>query len=374
MEEIDPQTSKTGNLEASRDRRDCKFVNTDVKKDLSEASLIVESPAESPKVAAVSTENNLDENRGSNKKKKNKLTEKAKGEDETQNMGQTNINTGSTETITEGNMNGKRKRGSRIKEEIKIMNQVDSLSKFHLSDSNHGEGNVGRVSENEYLAKDFEISVRKESSLSVSVHNKDKPLELCKDEEVEISGRKESSLAGLMHMENHLSMCKEEETVTLPVMAEGSGNQVSLEIVGERSEHSLRPIEVGRKFIPCEGKHSSFPYQVTGENVMIENGLNQLRDEAVINEGQCSAEEGSIFSVCNVEGTSHLSSSSVKEAVINDLEYYPGIMPIPSITRKLIVLDVNGLLANIVMPAPKDYRGDTHILGRASKFSCCHLT
>lgn len=322
MEKIDPR-SKTGNLEASSDRRDCKFVDTDVKKDLSEANLTVESPAESPEVAAGSTENNPDENRGSNKKKKNKLKEKAKGEDETQDMDQTNINTGSTETITEGNMNGKRKRGNRIREEIKIMNQVDSLSKFHLSDSNHGEGNEGRVTENGYLAKDFEISARKESSLSVSVHNKEKPLELCKDEEVEISERKESSLAGLMHMENHLSMCKERETVTLPVMVEGSSNQV-------------------------------------------------LSD--VINEGQCSAEDGSVFSVCNVEGTSHLSSQSVKEAVINDLECYPGIMPIPSITRKLIVLDVNGLLANIVMPAPKDYRGDTHILGRASKFSWCHLT
>ncbi|KAH6791231.1 Haloacid dehalogenase-like hydrolase superfamily protein [Perilla frutescens var. frutescens] len=256
-------------------------------------------------------------------------------------MDQTNINVGSKESIAEGNVNGKRKRGSRISDDIKIMNPVESLSNVHLSD--------GMVTENECLAKDFEISVSKESSLSVPVHNKENPLEFCKDEDVGISVRKESSLIGL------------------PDVVEVLSNQVSSEIVGDMSEHFFRPMGVERKFILCKIDHSSHPCQIAGENVKIENGLYQVRDETVINEGQCSAEGGSIFSFGNVEGTSHLSSPGVKEAecLSKDLGPYPGITPISSITRKLIVLDVNGLLANIVMPAPKDFRGDAHILGRA---------
>lgn len=54
MEKIEPQTSHMNcNLEASSDIRD-----TDVEKDLLAADLTVESPAQSLKAAAGSTENN----------------------------------------------------------------------------------------------------------------------------------------------------------------------------------------------------------------------------------------------------------------------------------------------------------------------------
>ncbi|XP_047941200.1 uncharacterized protein LOC125188417 isoform X1 [Salvia hispanica] len=39
--------------------------------------------------------------------------------------------------------------------------------------------------------------------------------------------------------------------------------------------------------------------------------------------------------------------------------------PIVSVRKKLIVLDINGLLADVVFPAPKHYKADIKILGRA---------
>ncbi|KAL3838212.1 hypothetical protein ACJIZ3_022803 [Penstemon smallii] len=44
---------------------------------------------------------------------------------------------------------------------------------------------------------------------------------------------------------------------------------------------------------------------------------------------------------------------------------FPRIAVMAPIRRKLLVLDINGLLADIVMPAPKNCRGDIHMLGRA---------
>ncbi|XP_057769738.1 uncharacterized protein LOC130989689 isoform X2 [Salvia miltiorrhiza] len=247
MEKIEGQID--GTLEASSD-----IMDTDVEKDLLEADLTVESLAENLKASAGPTENIPEEIADSEHKRKENL-KKAKAAGEIRNVDQANIDIGSIESIAEGNPNGKRKRGSILRYETKIMNQATGSSNFHSSES--------RITENECPAKDFEISVRKESSLSVSVH--------------------------------------------------------------------------------------------------------EVSDENITNNGQCSAEGGSIFSTCNVEGTSHLSSPNVNEAecLSKDLGYNTRITPMPSIVRKLIVLDVNGLLANIVMPAPKDYRADEHILGRA---------
>lgn len=47
--------------------------------------------------------------------------------------------------------------------------------------------------------------------------------------------------------------------------------------------------------------------------------------------------------------------------------------PVVCSRRKLLILDVNGLLADIVMPSPPGYKADTHISGRASEFlNCIH--
>ncbi|KAG6396125.1 hypothetical protein SASPL_142266 [Salvia splendens] len=226
MEKIEAQTSQMDvNLEASRDTWD-----TDLKKDLLEADLTVESLAENPKASAGSTENIPDEI----------------AEGEIRNMDQGSIDTRSTESSAEVNLNGKRPRGTPLRHEIKIMNPVTGSSYFHLWESNQ-KGTDSMVTENECPAKDFELSVRKESSLSA-----------------------------------------------------------------------------------------------------------------------LSAEGGS-FSTYYAERTSNVSFSRVNgaEYLSKDLGCYTRITPVHSVKRNLVVLDVNGLLAHIVMPAPQGYRADKHILGRA---------
>lgn len=117
-----------------------------------------------------------------------------------------------------------------------------------------------------------------------------------------------------------------------------------------------------------DGKHTekACTSQEFEMNLKPENGLSKINDEVVVYKGRCSAESTSIFSTCDM---THHPSSDVNEAecLLKDIGHYPRIPPIPSIKRKLIVLDLNGLLANIIMPAPKDHKEDIRLLGRASK-------
>ncbi|KAI3452201.1 hypothetical protein Pfo_008866 [Paulownia fortunei] len=331
-----------GNMEALDEIRDCILVNNVLENNILETDLAVQTLAECPKMAAGSTENLSEVNVDRKKKKKcKKIKKKAKIKDEVQITDQTKMDTGSTENLTEGNVNDKRKRrGKRIKKKAKNKDEIQSMDEavgmlnLHISDGDHGRGIA-----NECTAQESEFSLRKESSLSDLVHSKENPLDLCEDE----------------------------KTVLLLDVVEVSSNRVFSELVDERSGHLLRPMEVDGKFFPCESQHSPHPNQMAGENAKFENGLNKVNNEIVVDEGNCSAEGRSVFSTCGVEVTTHLSSPDVKEAecLSKDLGQCPTIAPIASIKRKLLVLDVNGLLANIVMPAPKDCRGDTYILGRA---------
>ena len=45
----------------------------------------------------------------------------------------------------------------------------------------------------------------------------------------------------------------------------------------------------------------------------------------------------------------------------------PGRAPVACLRRKLLVLDINGLLADIVSPPPKECKADKNILRRASE-------
>ncbi|GFY82932.1 haloacid dehalogenase-like hydrolase (HAD) superfamily protein [Actinidia rufa] len=60
-------------------------------------------------------------------------------------------------------------------------------------------------------------------------------------------------------------------------------------------------------------------------------------------------------------------------AVLNKEDYFlevsnpsPGRAPVACLRRKLLVLDINGLLADIVSPPPKECKADTNILRRAT--------
>ncbi|CAI9758699.1 unnamed protein product [Fraxinus pennsylvanica] len=90
------------------------------------------------------------------------------------------------------------------------------------------------------------------------------------------------------------------------------------------------------------------------------NVNNGLENEGMLNKNESTAQES------DVEVTEHLSTSIVKkDHLSNDSRLYLEIAPVACVRRKLLVLDVNGLLADIVMPAPKDCIADAYIWGRA---------
>lgn len=340
MEQMD------GNLEASNDTRDTKLFNNEAEINLLETDLTVQPLAECPTMAAGSAENlSIVSKESKKKKRRKKVKKKGKIKDEVQSLDQIKMDTGSTENPVEGNANDKRKRrGKRIKkkakrkDEIQSIGQEDSMLNLHLSDGSHGGVVDDKIMNNEGTAQESEISLRKESSSSDLMQDKGNLLDLCKDE----------------------------QTISLPDVIEASSKKVTSELVDESSGPMLRPMEVEEELFPCESQLSSHANQIAGEVEKFDNANNEV--QIVVDQGKCSDESRSVISTCDV-GALHLSSPDVLEAecLSQDLGLHPRIAPIASIKRKLLVLDVNGLLAHIVMPAPKDCRGDVHILGRASK-------
>lgn len=92
------------------------------------------------------------------------------------------------------------------------------------------------------------------------------------------------------------------------------------------------------------------------------NANNGLENDSMLNKNESTAQES------DVEVTEHFSSSIVKkDHLSNDSCLYLEIAPVACVRRKLLVLDVNGLLADIVMPAPKDSVADAQIWGRVGE-------
>ncbi|KAL6551615.1 hypothetical protein OROGR_007769 [Orobanche gracilis] len=303
--------------------RDCRIVVNDLEKNLLDTDLAGQSRAKCAKMAAGST-NNLSEVNANTEMKE--FEKKAKIMFEVQSVG-TQIDEESRIFFAEGNVNEKRKRRGensekkkKNKDEIQSMDQADKLLQMNSPCGDHGRGNDGKSTENYFTAQRSEVSSEKYSSRS----------DLVKDKE------------------NSSVLCTKEESVVLPDVFEVSCRRVSSELLEERSGGFLRPMEVEAKLLPFEYRHCSNPNQMDVENPKFENGLSEVSSELVADEGKCLVEEMSVLPTCDIACGS-----------------CPQIAPVSCIKRKLIVLDVNGLLANIVFPAPKDCRGDTHILGRA---------
>ncbi|KAL3813475.1 hypothetical protein ACJIZ3_014743 [Penstemon smallii] len=283
------------------------------------------------------------------------IKKKAKVMDEVQSMDQSKMDTEISVNLAEGSVIHKIKmRAKRIekkaenKDEAQCMNQANPMSKMHLSDENHVHGIDKKFPENECTSQESEVSEKKEYLL-------------CQ------SNNPSASSSNLMHdVENPLDLSKHEEAVLLQDVSEVSRNIASSDSVDERFGPLTRPMELEM----ADDQQKFHPNQMAEDNEKLDDGLNEANNEIVVALGKCSAEGKSTFSNRDVEEnqvTMPLSSSNVKEekCLLDDLGQFPRTAVMTSYRRKLLVLDVNGLLANIVMPAPKDCRGDTHILGRA---------
>ncbi|KAL6526336.1 hypothetical protein OROMI_029976 [Orobanche minor] len=303
--------------------RDCRIVINDLEKNLLDTDLAGQSLTECANMAAGST-NNLSEVNANTEMKK--FEKKAKIMFEVQSV-ETKVDKESRKIFVEGNVNEKRKRsGENIgkkkknKDEILSMDQTDEMLQMDLPYGDRGRGKDGKSTENYFTAQQSEVSSEKYSSGS----------DLVKDKE------------------DSLVLCSKEGSVVLQDVDEVSCSIASSEVLEERSGGFLRPMAVEAKLLTFECQYSSNPNQMDVENLKFENGLSEVSSELVADEGKCLVEGRSVLPTCDI-----------------DCGSCPQIAPVSCIKRKLIVLDVNGLLANIVFPAPKDCRGDTHILGRA---------
>ncbi|XP_073057817.1 uncharacterized protein [Primulina eburnea] len=133
-------------------------------------------------------------------------------------------------------------------------------------------------------------------------------------------------------------------------MVEVSIISASSEVHEERSVPFAGPVRLEGKVFPCESQQKPAHNQIPMEDVKFQNVLNEVNHGLFV-----------------VEGTTSLGSLGVKEAesLSKDLVEYPSKPPITTDRRKLLVLDVNGLLAYIVMPPPKGSKADINILRRA---------
>lgn len=67
----------------------------------------------------------------------------------------------------------------------------------------------------------------------------------------------------------------------------------------------------------------------------------------------------------SIEDPFSLANVSRNASLLNLLNYFPQKAPSVSSRKKLLILDINGILADIIYPPPKGYKADTKIAGRA---------
>lgn len=115
--------------------------------------------------------------------------------------------------------------------------------------------------------------------------------------------------------------------------------------------------------------------QLPGKSVKLEDELEQAFDGPVVASlstlGDALAEDKSEekSTSSSVDVTEHVSSLIINKRD-NLLEFSHSsleVVPIGHPSKKLLILDINGLLADIVSPPPKEYKSDINIARRASE-------
>ncbi|XP_051141378.1 uncharacterized protein LOC127258545 [Andrographis paniculata] len=416
-----------GNLDVPEKIGDCKIVTDTLEKSIPVIDSPMQPAVEDPVSAPIDSIPGVNTN--AKQRKKRKRVKKVKSKDELVGVDQSLMDIESTVNPAEGGVSGKRKRRKRkkvakVKDAIQSTNPTNEKLNLQLSDRQEIKG---IHIENELKAAESEFSTSKETSLSDIVLDKDKLLSSGKDsepvdvskgvevpsnvnssvlaevvtepsmepmeekllsletiehrpsqtrmgdedetsngginvvniecaaQESEFSSRKESSLSDLgPSTANLLDSCKDRETVDLSDVVADSSNRILSEL-GEGPGPRLKPMEVEQKLVPLEIQNKINPDPVDEKNETCKSGMNGVNYEG-----------RNTFSSHDIGVAEHIASPDVKEAECVSTDLHPGIVPRSvRIKKKLIVLDVNGLLAHIVMPPPLDCTADAYILGRA---------
>ncbi|XP_073155527.1 uncharacterized protein [Henckelia pumila] len=251
-----------------------------------------------------------------------------------QHTDQNKVDTEPTVNLAEGNVSIKRKRKKKRikrktgnKDELQDLDQSNSASNLQ-SDNNLRQEIDNKLTENEDVRSTDHKKMDIESTYNLAEGNK--------------------SMKRKKKRKKAKSKDKNKDKVQCMDPANDISNlQLSEKYAGRTIDG---PMGLKMKVFPCESQQKPAHNQIPIEDVTFQNVLNKVNNGLFV-----------------VEGTTSLGPSGVKEAESKskDLGEYPSRPPISTHRRKLLVLDVNGLLAYIVMPPPKDRKADKNILRRA---------
>ncbi|XP_041992882.1 uncharacterized protein LOC121743617 [Salvia splendens] len=258
--------------------------------------------------------------------------------DEVPNMVLAEMDIGSTDNVAECNVSIKLPKDE---DEFQIREKVDTRPTQHCA-----EGNATMKREKRRQKKDKKAKV-----------------------EDEFSGRRDTGptekLAEVNLNANVLATRDEVPNVGMTPMDTGS-----TDIVAERNVIIEKPKVQDEFQIIDQAKVDTGPTQSLEGNATVKRKKRRgkAKKAKVKDEFSSRMDEGSTE---NLErGNSHAEERSAvptcNACTATDAEIlWLKTTPIVSVRKKLIVLDINGLLANVVFPAPKHYKADIKVCGRA---------
>ncbi|KMT15843.1 hypothetical protein BVRB_3g058110 [Beta vulgaris subsp. vulgaris] len=140
-----------------------------------------------------------------------------------------------------------------------------------------------------------------------------------------------------------------------------------LETSVKRPEDTESFVMSSKSKISNPRRDTSSKSMVMSENVIAISGAASLsqKHEKELSFLESLREHERLLSNLSVNDPFSLTNVNRNSSLLNLLSYFPQKAPTVSSRKKLLILDINGILADIVYPPPKGYRADTKIAGRA---------
>ncbi|KAL8170449.1 hypothetical protein V2J09_022253 [Rumex salicifolius] len=188
---------------------------------------------------------------------------------------------------------------------------------------------------------------------------------------------KESQLEGKLSTETN-SLASQAPSSSEPInlsdkdVQDLTASLSEVQISKQSAKCSDEKVEYEKKFswdprTSCKtARVSNFTFDVSGKQI---NGVEHagaydvsnklIRDGSVIR-----TKERKLFNMVVDEHVS-LAGASSTTRLLNILNSFPRRVPVSRPRKKLLILDINGILADVVYPPPKGYKADIRISGRA---------
>ncbi|KAL3636546.1 hypothetical protein CASFOL_018845 [Castilleja foliolosa] len=445
------------NLEASDKMRDCKVANDRSEMIILEADLTVQPHVGNPKTDAGSTET-LSE--GKTKKKKKERKKKATVEDETQSVGQTNVDAevGSTENTMNGNVTEEKTKKAAVKDDDQSMSQTnidvgskenpmegnvtvkrkrkkpkkakveDEVQALCQTNADTGAKNKARIGlemhdnmeasdktrdckvadgNSEKIILEMDLTVRSlgenpktyavstetlsEGKAKKKKKKKKRKKKVAVEDETQSMGQTnadaevgstEKPLEGKMTEEktNNAAVEDEDQSMGQTNFSVGSAEnhtEGNVTVKRKRKKSKMATVEDEVQAVGQTDADGGCTENLTEGNVTGKRKKNKkaVAEDEVQSTGQINTDAGPTENPVEGNATRKRKKKKkkkikkeIEDVSLSDVKDVGCLClvngPVISTRRKLLVLDLNGLLADIVMPPPKHCRGDTRISGR----------